>query len=320
MATLHQIQAALQEGISAATAEVLIYPVPALDDGLYFDSPNSATFNPLPIDVGIGWPPLNRLQDVSRGQRAAVAIYDMKVARNTTRWLPFSYDVTPIAATLTAALSRPTLIDGISPTATITFGGTVTQGDAAAIVVTNTGSIPYDADGDPQVRPSAAQVVIGSTADTPSSIASALAAAINGDAALSTWLTAAAGGAVVTLTIVAGKGPLVLAARTGNGATQEREIGRRLRHMQIACWTQTEEAREALTDPIDTYLAQSELDFGLLLPDNSYARLLYESDHYIEDATLQDVYRRDFFVSIDAPVTVIDRLYEILAPEVVQIA
>lgn len=301
MATLHDVQAALQEAVKTATT------------GLTLNS------TPIPVDVGIGWPPINVLQDTVRNGRGTIAVYDQKIGRNTTRWLPFSYEPTVIVPTLTSAVSHGTIeLGGVE---TITLGGAVTPGDAVSAVLINTHPTPFDSQGDALPYQPGAQVVIGAAGaptDTPTTMATALATAVNGDTLLSTWVHATSAGPVVTLTALSGKGPLLLASHTGNGATGFREIGRRERHFQIACWTGSEELRQVVTDPIDAMLAEAELNFGLALPDGSMGRLLNQVDYYIEDGTLQDALRRDFILTIDYPVTVKDQLFAILAPELIQ--
>ncbi len=293
MASLHQVAAAIQQAITDA----LVGVTPA-------------------ARVGIGWPPLNELQDVVRGGQAAIAVYDQKIGRNTTRWLPFSYDPTIVVPTLTTTLSSGMIAVGGG--AMIILGGTITPGDAVSAVFTNVGIVVFDNDGNAVPRQVGAEVVIVVAGDTLAIVAAKLAAAVNADPLLSLWVSAVSGGPMVTLTALAGIGPLIIASRTGNGGTQLREIGRRERHFQIACWTATEIDRQAISNPIDVMLAQAELDFGFLLPDNSYGRLLYLNDYDIEDGTLVDAYRRDFLCTVDYPVTVVDQLFAILAPELIQ--
>jgi hypothetical protein len=107
---------------------------------------------------------------------------------------------------------------------------------------------------------------------------------------------------------------LGLQSYTGNGGTQTMEIARRERSVQITCWSRTQQIREGVVDPINNMIATDELNFGLTMPDGTVARLCYVNDFDIEDDTLEDVYRHDFMVSIEYPVTVLDQLYAVLAP------
>lgn len=304
MTSLHVVQAGLERAVSAVLT------------GL------SVGGNPLTVDVGIGWPPLNKLQDVARSakskpvaQKGAVGVYDRRIGRNTTRWNPSSFNQVNVAATLTSVVSQSVIPP--AGAATITLGGTVTVGDAVSTVLEDAGEIAISP-GEAQPWSVSAEVAIGGATDTPTTMAAALAALISADAVMNLLVTALAVGPVVTLTAKSGKGPIRLVSNTGNGGSQEREIGRREREFQIASWSSTEEARNAIGDPIDTMLAQAELNFGLTFPDGSQGRLLYVNDFDIEDGTLQDAYRRDFLLTIDYPVTVKDQLYAILAPSFAQ--
>lgn len=255
-------------------------------------------------ETGTGWPPIGELQEVARGGAALISVYDRKLSRNTTRWKGGTYNLTVTPATLTTVAST----DVIPPegTATITLGGAVTPGDAVSAVFTNR------AGGGPAMQ--GAQVVIGGSADTPSTMATALATAINADALLSLWAHAAATGPVVTVTSLLAATQLGIASYAGNGGSQTRELGRRERSFQVVAWTQTEVLRETLTDPIDVLLAGFDSSFGIVLGDGSAIRVMYDGDYYLEDDMLEDVYRRDFMVRVDYPVTTVDQLYAVLAP------
>jgi hypothetical protein len=252
--------------------------------------------------TGVGWPPLKVLQDVARAGTANVpiSIYDRKIGRNTTRWLPEVVAQTIVPATLTTALSRA-IIPPLTAT-TITLGATVTPGDAVSALLSYPG------------KGSAAQVAVGGSSDTPTTLAAALAAQINADTTLNTWVTATAAGPVVTLSNIMSNVTLGLQSYTGNGGTQTMEIARRERSVQITCWSRTQQIREGVVDPINNMIATDELNFGLTMPDGTVARLCYVNDFDIEDDTLEDVYRHDFMVSIEYPVTVLDQLYAVLAP------
>jgi hypothetical protein len=256
--------------------------------------------------TGIAWPALPTLQEVARGGAAPITVYDRRIGKNVTRWSPQPISTVVTEATLTTEISSEVIPHGGS--VVITLGGTITVGDAVSAVLTSFMSAP------PSPNTQAAQVVSGTASDTPSTMASKLAAAINGDPVLSTWVTAVASGPAVTLTSIVAAGQLGLQSYTGNGGVQTTEIARRLRQFQIVAWTQTEVLRQAVTDPIDVMLAQDDTNFGIVLLDGTPIRVMYEGDYDLEDDTLEDVYRRDFIVSVDYPVTSTDQLYAVLAP------
>jgi hypothetical protein len=252
--------------------------------------------------VGVGWPSVNALQNIARGG-SIVSIYDRKVGRNTTRWSPYTYDLVVIDATLTTEISQQTIQPHGS--VSITLGGTVSPWDAVSCVLT--APIPN--------APSQMDAVVAVSApgDTPASMATKLAGLINGDSTISTWVTASASGLVVTLT---GKlaSPIAVQSYTGNGGTQMRELSRREAQLQITCWTQTQAARLALVGPITELLASLQVNFGPTFQDGTQARLECENDFPIEDDTLEDVYRHDFLLRVEFPITTQDFLFAVLAP------
>lgn len=282
MASLYSVLGALQSSVSAAVAALGISPAP---------------------QAAIGWPPVNRLQQIGQGTAGpAITIYDRRIGRNVTRWSPEVISQTLVPATLTTALDAQYMTR--TSVVHITLSGTVTAGDAVSAVFTRHM---------PDVSQLMGAVVVGGAA-TPGAAATALAAAINADPVLSTWVTAAAVGAVVTLTAAFVNGSLAVASYTGNGGTQTREVARRERQVQIVQWTKTEEQRNLIADAISQLLGNMDATFGLTLADGTVLRVTYGNDFDLEDNTLQDVYRHDFLVSAEYPVTVQDQLYALLAP------
>jgi len=289
MATLHQIQAALQAAVTDATGMVVV---------------NS---QPVTVKAAIGWPPMKALQSIPLQFKAGtplslISIYDRKTGRNVTRWSPYEISQSIVPATLTAEMSAASLAPRGS--ATITLGGAVTLGDAVSAVLTKVGA---------GASWSGAQVALSAPNDTPETMATKLAAQITADRVLSGWVSAVAVGPVVTLDSWVDDA-IRLSSNTGNGGSVLSEVGRREKQLQIACWTPTEGIREAVTDPIAAMIALAEVEFGFTLSDGTPVRLNYENDYYLEDDTSADVYRRDFLVRVDYPVTNVDALYSVLAP------
>lgn len=284
MSSIRQVMSGINAAVIAATTGLL----------------NDVT--PVVVQSAVGWPPLKTLQNVAKGGPQIIGVYDRKVGRDATRWSPFSFDTIVVPATITTSVS----VRAIPPfgTSRITFGGSVTPGDAASAVFTNYALTP---------RVMGASVAIGAPVDTPTTMATQLASLINADPVISTWASAVASGLVVTITNLTKDG-MTLASYVGNGGSETTELGRRDRQFQIACWTQTEVLREIVTDPIDVMIAQAEAVFGLTLLDGTQVRLTSESDYFCEDETLAGVYRRDFLIRVDYPVTTTDQLYAIVAP------
>jgi hypothetical protein len=299
MATLHQICAYLESLVESVIPKQI--PVKLAGGGV----------NIMSTKVAIGWPPINVLQDAARGNQGIVAVYDRRIARNSTRWNPVEVGRVVKPSTLQSSISNATILPLGSQT--ITLAGAVAPNDAVSAVLTNRGATFTASVAGTFGTPAAAQVVTGGTGDTAATMATKLAAAINADQTLSTWVTAAAVGAVVTLTSILPGAALTLFSATGNTASRTQEIGRRLRQFQIACWAVPDEARSALTDPIEPLIAQLSLS-PPALPDGTFPRISYVNDHDIEDAAMEDLLRRDFFISADYAITAGDVLSSVLAP------
>ena len=284
MATVYQVLSAVSQMVQMATEAL-----PAARGGI------------LNVQVGIDWPSTRVLQQAVKGGNAIVAVFDRKLTRNTTRWIPTVIGETLTLATLTTAASSSILANG---SGTITLGGSVTVGDAVSCVLMN---------GTAQQ----AVIVSGFSTDTPATMAAKLAAAINADPVLATWVSATVSGSVVT---VQSLGPsLTMFSSTGNNGSAIIEIGRRLREIQIACWASTVEDRNLLAGQIDTLLSTIEAmigpyQAGLVLADGTSGYLKIGSDYQLDDATLSDAYRHDFMLSVDHGVTTQDALYSVLAP------
>lgn len=257
--------------------------------------------NPLTFyEAAIGYPAIGRLQQVAKTGNAAVSIYDRKISKNSTRWSPYVISQTVTPATLNTALAPSRIAPGQQ--ATITLGGTVTPGDGVSCLAVQIGGN------------TGAAIVRGLQNDTPASMAQNLTNQINVNLSMTGVLTATVDGPVVTVTNVAGVA-LQLASYTGNGGSQVREIGRRDQQVQIILWARTVEQRNIMVEALAEAIAESELNFGPVVDDvGDQARLSYVSDYDLEDDTLEDVYRHDFMVGMDYPVTTVDVLYAVLAP------
>lgn len=319
MATVHELLSTMQANVSAATV--------GLPD--------------LIVQVGIDFPGVKNLMENVRGGSALVSVMDRKLSRNTTRWKPTVLNQTVIAVGLTTAVTG----------GTITLGGTVGAGDAVSAVVNN-GSVlglpaSFDAGQNPILTPMWAAVVSAVSTDTPTTVAAKLAAAINADPILSTWVRAVAVGPQVTLYSIVtalttesgllietdpngliltpdgAVSPLTVASFAGNGGSQITEIGRRDRQLQVTVWTASIEDRDTVSNAIETMLAEMEVyagsfPAGLSFPDGTSGRVHMMADFDLDDATQSDTYRRDFLVSVDYPLTTTDALYAVLTPAIMQ--
>jgi hypothetical protein len=292
MATLNTVLTAMEKSIVTATA------------GLISTAP-STNGQTITVLTGLGWPSIKTLQDNVRASVAPqvlLTVYDRGLAHDTTRWKPVELFRTTTAATITATLDPTGGVLQPGQSATITFGGTATPGDAVAALVT------------PSFGNGEADVAVAGAADTPDTMATTLAALITNDAGMTPLVTATASGSHVTLTSQLSAGNLTVKANIGNGAVRTREIGRRNRPLQIVIWTRTQQDRITIGDAIEANIASLEANFGLTFSDGTMGRVLYMGDQQFDDAKLADTYRRDFLASVDYPVTTTDAMFAVLAP------
>ena len=259
---------------------------------------------PITVETGIGWPAVNALQNVARAANslALVTIYDRKVGRDTTRWLPYTTSEITNAAGITSAISNTSC--PFLGSVVVTLSGTPNLNDGLSFVAN---LIQNGKQG-------AAAIIRAAAGDTLATMATKLAAAIMAEPTLSQWFRASASGAQVTVTSLLASNALIVASYTGANGSVTTEVGRRERQFQITAWTRTELIRQAVTDPIDSYLSLAQVNFGPTLDDGTPVRLTVDNDFYLEDDTLEDVYRRDFLLRIEYPITSTDVLYAVLAP------
>ncbi len=249
------------------------------------------------LTIGYGWPSESTVMRVATGEVGPLAsVYDEGVPRNTTRWHPIpAIADSVVTAGLAAALSAAVT----STTATVTLSGTPKANDCVAVGGFNT--------------PLAAQAAsyTANATDTLDTIAAGLAAAIN---AAMTVVTASASGAVVTLTAV---GTVSLSVGVANQGTKTTEFKRVERRVRVVLWTPSEATRQSYGDPIDSQLARLYAGYGFQTVAGDWVRLAYQSDQYVEQEQLRDIYRRDFRLTLEYGVTGQDVLYPVLSTELV---
>lgn len=284
MASLHMVATSIEGMISAAVAPVII-------NGF-----------PVETQIAIGWPSVKTLHDTTRrpARRATIAIYDQKLGHNTTRWAPFPISTVCTPAGVTSSVSNNGSLYG--GTVIITLSGAVVAHDAVSLIV-ECGVF----------SPAWAVVVEGVAGDSLEALAVKLADAANADTILAGWISAVAVGNTVVLTNLTSS-MLTIKSSARNRAYQTVEIGRRTRRYQVVLWAPTEDIRRGIGDPIESALAQAEVDFGLTLSDGSLGRLTNVNDFDLEDASSNDAYRRDFHIDVDYGITTVDVLYSILVP------
>ena len=246
--------------------------------------------------VGIGYPPVTAFQNAGRtGAPPIVSVYDRGVSRDTTRWIPkLAVPEVITAASITQSLSNPIIVPGGA--STITFGNTAIAQDAWGLVTQGgvSGVVTY----------------VAASAETADAFASGVATALSG--AFGSFGVSVSG-AVVTIVNNSTKDVLIQ-SNVGNVSSSMIEVHRTKREGQIIVAANTPDNRDALADPIDTLLAQMEVDFGYQLSDGTWVRLWSQGDISLEDNIQHNVFRRDFVVTLEYGVTYLETGYSVLAP------
>lgn len=258
-------------------------------------------------NLGMDWPNLNTLQAVATGQLPpTISIFDRGGIKNTVR----------------NVFLTPVLPEDLGTTgAVLTINSTDLPVAGTVVLTADLTKLPliYDAlffvTGIPGRQKIAEAINTGSTLDA---LLDDLVAAINGLPQVS---AVRSGTDTITVT---NTGAAFLQVKAGvinvGGFTQE--IYRQKRELQITLWTQTPHDRERYGTVLENLFANLEVNFGLILADNqSWARLLIEDDMVWKDSQLQDLYRRDFIISLDYPVLaflpawIVESIEDIVTPE-----
>lgn len=135
--------------------------------------------------------------------------------------------------------------------------------------------------------------------DTPTTIATALAALISAQRA------ASSNGPVVTV-----PGAASLVARVGAVGSIVQEVKRQKQGFRISTWCPSPHVRDAIAGTLDPAL--SDLTF-LSLTDGTAGRIRYERTQVIDIHQKIGVYRRDFLYSVEYATTITQKAAEIVA-------
>jgi len=96
-----------------------------------------------------------------------------------------------------------------------------------------------------------------------------------------------------------------LVAGTG---TAVKVVGEQERLFQMVIWAPTPAIRTAIAKVVDPALRQAE---RLVMPDNTYARLVYKSSPMSDVLQKSTIYRRDLFYTVEYATTVTGAFYPI---------
>lgn len=252
MADLASVEDVLAELIVSA-----VYP-----DGTEADSILGVTCR-----VYRGWPgPAALNADLQAGVVNITITPDTDMGRTTTRYaLSWHDDVPP--PTLTAVVTDRAVV----------FGGTVSSGQTAGLLI----------DGRAYVYPAR-------DGDTPSIVAASLAAMVRSDQ------TANLMNATITI-----PGATDIAARVVSSANGHTEVRRQERDLRVISWCPTPDIRDKTVAALDQALVRH--DF-LTLADTTKARMVYKGTAVYDQAQNSLLYRRDLIYTLEYPTTISELL------------
>ena len=260
--------------------------------------------------VAIGWPPVSVLQQVVAQKGAVISIYDRAGGKNSTRWMPYPTSEVAQAPKITSSMAAG-FMPGLANAFLLTVGGAIQANDAVTCSLSLTPNVGVRSMGGAFSSAGAAYVVTAT--DTIATVCSGLAAAIAADPVMSPFLF----NVVASSFTVSGSNntsaPLYATSAFGSITQQQVEFRRTRRSLQVTCWTALDGDREALTDPLDAFFAQTQAKFGFTVGASAdQVRFEYTSDVYSNDDELRDLYRRDFFVEVEYGTSVQQTAYSIL--------
>lgn len=274
MATTDQVWAALEAQISTA----MLGTNPLLYNAAVFPQP----------EIAIDWPPLPALQAVATGALPTIiSIFDRGAEKAVTNAIPLWYALPPTLGTSGATLTISTTSLNETQSLTITGSGVPLVNDAFCLTL---------AAGSNQQFQFFANYTALST-DTLHTALVGLTAQIN----LLSGITAVLAGVVITITNT-NPTDYVAWSEVVNVGSFTQEGFRWNRDIQITVWSRTPSDRSKYGNILEQLFSQLEVNYGFFAADSSACRVVYKDDVVHKDTQLQDMYRRDFLVSVDYPV------------------
>lgn len=224
-----------------------------------------------------GWPTASRLDADLIAGKAHVSVFPTATERNTTRY-PKEWKTQAVnAATLTLTVAGQT----------VTVGGAMPAPFTAHNLAILAGGKNYS--------------YAVQASDTLASIATALAALLAVDFPGTTST-----GAVITCPNAAH----LTAAKVGTTGTSIRELRRQERVFQITVWADTPAHRDAVVQPVDVALADTQF---LALADGTAARLIYKGSPITDNNQKAKLYRRDLMYTVEYATTQVETDTQIVA-------
>lgn len=243
--------------------------------------------NPQP-DIAIDWPPLKALQSVATGQLPTIiSIFDRGGSKNNTTAIVLNPVFAPQLITPGAVLTPSALSLPPGESITLTGSGSPIQGDGFCLTLASGVVQQFQLFAEYTAVPS----------DTLTTALTAFTTQIN----LFTDIVATLSMGVITVTNNT-TNTFVVWSEVVNQTNVTQEGYRWLRDIQITVWSRTPADRSKYGNILEQLFTQLEVNFGFETSDQSWCRLLVKDDILHKDTQLQDIYRRDWMLSIDYPV------------------
>lgn len=284
MATLPDVMLALVQKVVAATTGLTV---------------NSQSIE---VEVGEGWPNLDQRQDVARGQLAVVGVYH-KLTTYSKPYFPYTRTYTDNPIGIKSVLNTNVIDATQTATITISYAPSstqVNQDDAISLVVQNGNSRD-------------AGVAVAASGETLTSLATKLAAAINGRSTLSSWISASSSGPVVTLTNN-GSTDLILTSYAGNTRNLNRSVQKAHRNIRIVVWSGDKDIRDTVGVAIGICVTGLEDNYGYTTSSGELIRVVNQGERPDDQNMQGDIYRVDYQLLIEHSVDVPDEAWSVLAP------
>ncbi len=221
-----------------------------------------------------GWPIPAGLDADLKADVVNVSVFPADTEKNATRFSTDWIELQTPRITMTATVAATI----------VTFGGKACCPLNAAVTVNDKAFVyPLQA------------------TDTPTTVATALAALIN------PTFAATSNGPVLSI-----PGAVKLEARLGTVGTIIQEVKRQQKGFRITVWCNSPLVRDAVSSALDAALAQLT---DIALTDGSTGRIRYQRTRTIDTAQKSMLYRRDFEYSVEYPTTVTRRVATIVAEQ-----
>ncbi len=256
------------------------------------------------VTVGEGWPGDDAVQDVRGGGKNLVSV-SHRMTTNLKKWTKFRRARTDMPCGIASALNH-TNLPGLSTsqlTISLASGCSAVNRYDTVSLVAQFG-----------IQSDAAMYIAGAN-ETLTSMAAGLAAAINAQSLLGSWVSATAVGAVVTVTSkLSHGGGLTVSTLCANSSNFSVTVGSALSSIQITVWADTIDNRYSIINPLQSFLQGFEGRWSFALANGENVSLKLKGARELDADRQKDLFDWFFLLDVEYYVDIIDPAYKVLAP------